>query len=86
MVTGVGAVTGREVTVNVAPVAPAGMVTLAGTVATAVLLLERETRAPPVGADPLSFRLPVEGDPLLTLVGFRVSEVRVGVTTVREAF
>ena len=78
MVTVVGAVTGREVTVNVAPVAPAGMVTLAGTVATAVLLLARETRAPPLGAGPLSVTLPVEGDPPLTLVGFSVSEERVG--------
>jgi len=67
-------------TVKVALVAPAGMVTLASTVATAVLLLERETRAPPVGAGPLSLTLPVEGDPPLTLVGFSVSEVRVGVT------
>jgi hypothetical protein len=74
MVTGVGAVTGREVTVNVALVAPAGMVTLAGTVATAVLLLERETRAPPLGAGALSVTLPGEGDPPLTLVEFRVSE------------
>ena len=86
MVISVEAVTAKVVTVNVRLLAPAGMVTLAGTVAAAMLLLERETRAPPVGADPLSFRLPVEGDPLLTLVGFRVSEVRVGVTTVREAF
>ena len=86
MVTGVEAVTASVVTVKAALLAPAGMVTLTGTVATAVLLLERETRAPPVGAGPLSLTLPVEGDPLLTLVGFSVSEVRVGVTTVREAF
>ena len=86
MVTGVGTVTGREVTVNVALVAPAGMVTLAGTVATAVLLLERETRAPPLGAGPLNVTLPVEGDPPLTLVGFSASEVRVGGgVTMREA-
>ena len=70
----------KVVTLNVRLVAPAGMVTLTGTVAAAVLLLERETRAPPVRAGPLSFRLPVEGNPPLTLVGFSVSEVRVGVT------
>ena len=70
----------KVVTLNVRLVAPAGMVTLTGTVAAAMLLLERETRAPPVGAGPLSFRLPVEGNPPLTLVGFSVSEVRVGVT------
>ena len=65
---------------------PAGMVTLAGTVATAGLSLERETMAPPVRADPLSVTLPVEGDPPLTLVGFSASEVRVGGgVTVREA-
>ena len=78
MLTGVEAVTARVVTVNVALVAPAGMVTLAGTVATAGLSLERETMTPPVRADPLSVTLPVEGDPPLTLVGFSVSEVRVG--------
>ena len=78
MLTGVEAVTVRVVTVNVALAAPAGTVTLAGTVATAVLLLERETRAPPLGAGALSITLPVEGDPPLTLVGFSVSEVRVG--------
>jgi hypothetical protein len=78
MVTGVEAVTARVVTLNVALVAPAGMVTLAGTVATAGLLLESETRAPPVRADPLSVTLPIEEDPPLTLVGLSVTEVRVG--------
>ena len=86
MVTEVEAETARVVTVNVALVAPAGTVTLAGTVATAVLLLERETRAPPLGAGPLSWTLPVEGNPPLTLVGFSASEVRVGGgVTMREA-
>ena len=78
MVTGVEAVTARVVTVKVAPVAPAGTVTLAGTVATAGLLLVSETTAPPVRAGALSVTLPVERDPPLTLVGFSVSEVRVG--------
>jgi len=78
MLTGVEAVTVKVGTVNVRLVAPAGTVTLAGTVATVVSLLERETRAPAVGAGPLSVTLPVEGDPPLTLVGFSVSEVRVG--------
>jgi len=77
-VTGAEAVTGRVVTVKVALVAPAGTVTLAGTVATPGLLLERETRAPPVRAGPLSMTLPVEGDPPFTLVGFSVTEARVG--------
>jgi hypothetical protein len=78
MVTGVEAVTASVVTVNVALVAPAGMVTLAGTVATTVLLLVRVTTAPPVSAGPLSMTLPMEGDPPLTLVGFSVSELSVG--------
>ena len=87
MVTGVEAVTARVVTVKAALVAPAGIVTLAGTVATTVLLLVRETTAPPVSAGPLSMTLPVEGDPPLTLVGFSVSMVRVGGgVTVRVAF
>ncbi len=75
---GVEAVTTRVVTVKAALVAPAGMVTVAGTVAAVVSLLERETMAPAVGAGPLSVTLPMEGDPPLTLVGFSVSEVRVG--------
>jgi hypothetical protein len=87
MVTWVEAVTARVVTVKAALVAPAGMVTLAGTVAAAVLLLESETTAPLVRAGPLSMTLPVEGAPPLTLVGFSVSMVRVGGgVTVRVAF
>jgi hypothetical protein len=77
MVTGAEAVTARVVTVNVALVAPAGIVTLAGTVATAVLLLERETMAPPPEAGAFSATLPVEGNPPLTLVGFSLIEDRV---------
>jgi hypothetical protein len=61
------------VTVNVALVCPAGTVTLDGTVATRVLLLERLTFAPPEGAAPVSVTVPVELFPPLTLVGFNVS-------------
>src|SRR6266403_1845340 len=78
MVTGVDVVTAVVLTVNVALLAPAAIVTLAGTVAVDVLLLERETVAPPAGAGPLSVTVPVEGDPPVTLVGFSVSEERVG--------
>src|SRR3989442_3579248 len=46
-------------TLKVALVAPSETVTPAGTVA-AELLLERETRAPPLGAGPLSVTVPVE--------------------------
>ena len=77
MVTGVDAVTALVLTVNVALLAPAAIVTLAGTLA-APLLLEISTCAPPVSADPLSVTVPVEDDPPVTLVGFSVSEERVG--------
>ena len=60
-------------TVNVALLAPAGTVTLEGTVATP-LLLESSTCAPPVGAAPLSVTVAVEGDPAFTLVGFTANE------------
>ena len=80
-------VTALVLTVNVALLAPAATVTVAGTVAVDVLPLERETTAPPVGAGPLSVTVPVEGDPPVTLVGFSVSEerVRAGGSTVSEA-
>jgi len=68
-VTGVDAVTVLVLTMNVALLAPAATVTLAGTIAAAVLSLIRETAAPPVGAGPLRVTVPVEGDPPVTLIG-----------------
>jgi len=66
-------------TVKVALVAPAGMITLEGTLAAPVLLLESATCAPPAGAVPLSVTVPVEDCiPPTTLVGFSESEERVG--------
>ena len=59
-------------TVNVAVVDPAGTVAVAGTVATDESLLERETRAPPLGAGP--FRVSDE-----TTGGMTVSEAVFGV-------
>src|SRR3954469_2982081 len=58
------------VTAKLAPVAPAGTLTLAGTCATAVLLLLSETVARPVGAGPLKVAVPVDELPPFTLVGF----------------
>ena len=78
MVTTVEEPTGVVLTVKVALVLPAGTVTLAGTVATLVLLLERVTTAPPLGAGPLSVTVPVEEFPPVTLVGLRLSDESVG--------
>src|SRR6266436_4515667 len=77
MVTVVDAATELVLTVNVALVAPAGTITLEGTLAAAVLLLESATCAPPAGAGPLSVTVPVEDSvPPMTLVGLSVSEER----------
>ena len=59
--------------VNVALVAPEGIVTLAGTEATAVLLLESATIAPPDGAALVSVMVPCEELPPTTLVGLSVN-------------
>ena len=89
MVTEVDAATVLVVTVKVALVAPAGTVTLEGTLATAVLLLESVTWAPPAGAGPLRVTVPVEDcTPPTTLAGFSASDERGGGgegVTVREA-
>ena len=61
-------------TVKVALVEPAGTVTLAGTVATAVLPLDRVTTAPPAGAAPLNVTVPCDDPPPVTVDGFSVSE------------
>ncbi len=63
---------------NVALVAPAGTVTLAGTVAAPGRFPPRLTVTPPVGAPPERVTVPVVGAPPATLVGFTVNEVNVG--------
>ena len=73
----VDALTALVPTVNVALVAPAATVTLAGTRAAVVLLLESATDAPPAGAAPLSVTVPVEELPPTTLVGFSANELSV---------
>jgi len=74
MVTVVEAVTEPVVSVNPALVEPAATVTLAGTVAAAVLLLERLTTAPPAGAAPLRVAVPCEDVPPVTLEGLMASD------------
>ena len=64
------AATALVLTVKDALVAPAATVTLEGTLAAVVLLLESATCAPPVGAGPLNVTVPVEEFPPVTLVGF----------------
>jgi len=85
MVTEVVVATGFVLTVKLALVAPAGTVTLAGTAATPVLLLDKLTTAPPLGAGALSVTVPVDELPPVTLDGLKVSEVRVGGVTVSVA-
>jgi hypothetical protein len=78
MVAGVDAATDTVPTVNVALVAPAATVTLAGTVATLVLLLESVTTAPPEGAALVSVAVPCEVLPPTTLVGLSTSAESAG--------
>ena len=66
IVTVVGFDTALVETVKVAVLAPAATTTLDGTVAAAVLLLERVTVTPPVGAGPVSVTVPVDVLPPVT--------------------
>ncbi len=71
--------TGVVDVVNVAVVAVAGTVTLTGTVTPlAVLLLDRVTTTPPVGAAPDRVTVPVEPVPPITVVGLSERPVSVG--------
>jgi len=77
------------VAVALALVAPAGMVTLAGTVAPEVLLLDRLTTAPPEGAAAVKVTVTCEVPPPVTVVGLSaIDESEAGVpffVTVRLA-
>jgi hypothetical protein len=85
IITAVDVLTALVLTVKLALVAPAATVTLAGTLAAAVLLLESATTAPPAGAGPLSVTVPVEFcAPPTTFVGFNVREESVAAWVVVE--
>lgn len=58
--------------------APAGISSVAGTVAAAVLLLSSVTEAPPAGAGPLKTTVPIEAVPPVTAVGFSVNDETIG--------
>src|SRR5215472_8151010 len=77
--------TGLVLMVNVAVVAPAGTVTLGGTCAAAVLLLDSVTTDPPEGAGPVNFTVPVDEVPPITEVGLtmRPLPVSFGACTVK---
>ena len=69
IVTSVEAPTAVVVTLKFALVAPAATVTLAGRLATARLLLDSVTTAPPAGAAPVNVAVPCDALPPVTLVG-----------------
>jgi len=73
-------------TVKVALVLPLATVTLAGTLATKLLLLDKETTVPPPGAGAVRVTVPVEILPPTTLVGLSVSELNWTVMTVTVKF
>jgi hypothetical protein len=64
---------------KVALVAPDPILTLAGTMAPAVLLLVSVTATPDDGAAALSVTVPCDGFPPTTLVGFSAKEVSIGI-------
>jgi hypothetical protein len=61
---------------KVALAAPAGTVTLAGTPAAPVLLLDSEITRPPAGAPLESVTVPCAADPPVTLAGFTLTACR----------
>ena len=89
IVTGVDDDTADVVTVNVRLVLPAETVTLAGTVATGVLLLDSDTTVPPDGAALVSVTVPCDVLPPTTVAGLNEIAESVGAlvpaVTVRTA-
>jgi hypothetical protein len=84
MVTAVTAVTVEVVTLNVAVVAPAATVTLAGTVADALLDASVTTR-PPAGAADDNVTVPVLAVPPVTDVGFKATVLSTGAVIPSDA-
>jgi hypothetical protein len=72
------------VTVKVAVVLPAATATEAGTAAT-VLLLDKVTETPPVGAALLKVTVPVEEAPRVTLAGLRETDESAVETVIARA-
>jgi hypothetical protein len=83
-VTGVEDVTALVETVNAIDFEPAGIFTLAGTVAL-VALDDKAMAVPPVGASPLRVTVPVEDTPPTTDVGESVTPANDAGVRVREA-
>jgi hypothetical protein len=77
--------TATVVTVKVAVVLPAGTVTEAGTVAAAVLLLDKVTVVPPVGADVANVTVPWEEAPPVTEIGLKLKELKATGAMVKAA-
>jgi hypothetical protein len=75
----VDVVTELVVTVKVALLAPGAMLTLVGTAAAAVLLLDSVITTPDDGAAALSVTVPWDVLPPTTMVGFSVNEDSVAV-------
>lgn len=61
---------------------PAGIVTVAGTLARVGLLLDNVTTAPPAGAGAVRATVPTETAPPTTEVGLSVKEVKVAAVSV----
>jgi len=76
--------TGIVLTRNVAEVAFAGTVMELGTAAE-LGLADNDTVIPPDGAGPSRLMVPVEDDPPVTVVGFKLSDTSIGALTVRVA-
>lgn len=72
----VGAVTGLVVTAKLALVAPAAIVTEAGTLPATALLLDKLITAPPIGAGPFIVTVPVDEFPPPTSDGAKLSDWR----------